>query len=126
VRWLVAGLLLGAGIGAAAVVLLARGDSVQTSAPAEEQGFAVLRSSLQPGMITLLARNDGEEPVRIAQVLVNDAYVDFHAQLLTVAPSHETQVMVHYPWLAGESYEIGLLTATGRIVEYELEDAGET
>ena len=42
------------------------------------------------------------------------------------APSRETRVDVGYPWVAGESYEIGLLISTGAIVEYELEDAGET
>jgi zinc transporter, ZIP family len=127
VRRLVTGLLVGAAIGAAAVALFARGDAVRTAAPAaEERGLAVQRSSVRPGLIVLFARNDGSDPVRIAQVMVNDAFVDFHAALLTVAPRRATQLSVHYPWVAGESYEIGLLTGTGSIVEYELEDAGET
>jgi zinc transporter, ZIP family len=120
------GLAAGLAIGAGAVAMLARGDTVQTSAPTEEQGLALQTSRLQPGVIVLLARNDGAEPVRIAQVLVNDAFVDFHTARPTVAPRREMEVAVHYPWIAGESYEIGLLTATGSIVEYELEDAGET
>jgi ZIP family zinc transporter len=127
VKRLLAGLVVGAAVGAVAVVLLARGDTVRTAAPAEEEaGLAVQRSTVHPGMIMLLARNDGEEAVRIAQVLVNDAYVDFQAQRLTVAPGRQTEVAVSYAWIAGESYEIGLLTATGAIVEYELEDAGAT
>jgi ZIP family zinc transporter len=126
VRRLVAGLLVGAAIGASAVALFARGDTGQTAAPTEERGLAVVRSSLHPGMIMLLARNDGAEPVRIAQVMVNDAFVDFRAARLTVAPRRQTEVAVDYPWVAGESYEIGLLTGTGAIVEHELEDAGVT
>ena len=126
-RRLLLALALGAAVGAVAVVLFARGDTVQTAAPAEEaEALAGERASLHPGMIMLLARNDGEEPVRIAQVMVNDAYVDFQAQLLTVAPNRQTELALNYPWVAGESYEIGLLTAGGAIVEYELEDAGET
>jgi ZIP family zinc transporter len=108
------------------VVAFARGDAVPTATPAEEAGMAVERSILHPGQIVLLARNHGAEPVRIAQVLVNDAFVDFRAQRLTVRPSRATRVEVGYPWIAGESYEIGLLTSTGAIVDYELEDAGAT
>jgi ZIP family zinc transporter len=127
VRRLLTGLLVGGAVGAVAVVLLWREDTVRTAAPAaEEPGLAVERSSLEAGAIVLFVRNDGEEPVRIAQALVNDSFVDFHAGRLTVAPGGQTSVMIHYPWVAGESYEIGLLTATGGIVEYELEDAGET
>jgi zinc transporter, ZIP family len=112
--------------GAAAAGWLWRGDSVRTSAESEEPGLAVQRSKLHPGMIMLFARNDGAEPVRLAQVLVNDAFVDFRARRLTVAPETRTEVDISYPWVEGESYEIGLLTEEGDIVEYELEDAGAT
>jgi zinc transporter, ZIP family len=124
VRRLLAALVVGAAVGVAAVAILWRDDTVRTAAPVEEPGLVVQRSSVEPGQIVLFARNDGAEPVRFAQALVNDAFVDFHAQRLTVAPGRETQVVVHYPWVAGESYEIGLLTTAGAIVAYELEDAG--
>jgi ZIP family zinc transporter len=127
VRRLLVGLVVGAAIGAGVVAMFARGDDARTPAPAaEEPGLTVQRSTLQRGRIVLFARNDGAEPVRIAQVMVNDAFVDFHAPRLTLAPRRQTEVTVHYPWVAGESYEIGLLTAAGAIVDYELEDAGET
>jgi zinc transporter, ZIP family len=127
VRRLVVGVVAGVAIGAGAVAILARGDTVHAPvASAEEPGLAVERSTLRAGQIVLLARNGGTEPVRIAQVMVNDAFVDFHAARVIVPPSRRTEIAVHYPWVAGESYEIGLLTATGAIVEYELEDAGET
>jgi hypothetical protein len=124
-RRLLAAVVVGAAVGAAAVAILWRDDTVQTAA-VEDPGLVVRRSSVAPGQIVLFARNDGREPVRFAQALVNDAFVDFHAQRLTVEPGEETQVVVHYPWVAGESYEVGLLTTTGAIVDYELEDAGET
>jgi len=118
---LLAGAVAAAGTGGWFV----RGDAVRTSAPAaEEPGLTVERSMVHPGMIMLFARNDGDEPVRIAQVLVNDAFVDFGAARLTVPPHGRTQVDLRYAWVAGESYELGLLTGSGAIVEYELEDAG--
>jgi ZIP family zinc transporter len=126
VRRLFLAVLVGAALGAVAVVLLWREDTMRTAEPTVEPGLAVQRSMLHPGMIMLFARNDGAEAVRIAQVLVNDAFVDFATRRLTVGPRRQTEVDVYYPWVEGESYEIGLLTATGAIVEYELEDAAAT
>jgi hypothetical protein len=126
VRRLLLGALAGVAIGAGATAMLARGDSAPSSGAVEEPAFAVQRSDLRPGLIVLFARNRGDEPVRIAQVLVNDAFVDFAAARRTVQGSRQTEIAVHYPWISGESYEIGLLTSSGTIVEYELEDAGES
>jgi zinc transporter, ZIP family len=124
-RLVLLALVVGAVGGAGLVFGFARGDTVRTAGPDGEPGLTVQRSTLQPGLILLFARNEGADPVRVAQVLVNDAFVDFHAVRLAVPPGGRTQLAVHYAWIAGESYEIGLLTATGAIVEYELEDAGE-
>ena len=125
-RRLLVVLAVGAALGAAVTAWLSRGDTVGTAAESAEPGLAVQRSMLHPGMIVLFARNDGSEAVRIAQVLVNDAFVDFSAQRLRIAPGLQTELDIRYPWVDGESYEIGLLTGTGAIVEYELEDAGAT
>src|ERR687894_1953648 len=43
--------------------------------PVEE--IAVERTVLEPGSIELTVRNDGPDPVQIAQAQVNDAYVTF-------------------------------------------------
>jgi zinc transporter, ZIP family len=126
VKRLVVGLIVGAAIAVGATAWFARGDAVRTADTTEEPGLSVQRSMLHPGMIMLFARNDAARAVRVAQVLVNDAFVNFHARRLIVAPQREAEVDVYYPWVEGESYEIGLLTASGSIVEYELEDAGET
>jgi zinc transporter, ZIP family len=117
--------VVGAGAGGMWIV---RGDGGATAAAptTETPGLTVERSMLHPGMIMLVARNDGAEAVTIAQVLVNDAYVGFGADRLTVPPGGGATVSVQYTWIAGESYEVGLLTADGQIVAYELEDAGET
>jgi hypothetical protein len=119
-------LVLVAAAAAAAAVWFWPGDTDRTAGESEAPGLAVQRSMLHPGMIMLFARNDGAEAVRLAQVLVNDAFVDFRARRLTVAPEAETELDISYPWVEGESYEIGLLTEEGDIVEYELEDAAAT
>jgi hypothetical protein len=71
----------------------------------------------------LSLRNGSSEPVRVAQVIVDDAFADFETPLATLPPGESTQVTIAYPWIAGESYEIGLMLSSGAIVEYELEDA---
>src|ERR671915_1740565 len=43
--------------------------------PVEE--LAVERTVLRPGEIELQVRNDGPDPVRVRQVIVNDAFADF-------------------------------------------------
>ena len=47
----------------------------RTGPPAEE--LAVERTKLVPGAIELTVRNDGPDPVSVAQVVVNDAYANF-------------------------------------------------
>ena len=44
--------------------------------PPVEQ-LAVERTVLRPGEIELTVRNDGPDPVRVAQVIVNDGFTDF-------------------------------------------------
>ena len=125
-RLLLVAFVAGAVTAAGLFLAFARSGTRPAAAPSEDAALTVQRSTLRPGSIVLLARNDGAEPVRLAQVMVDDAFVDFDAERLVVAPSRETKVTVHYPWIAGESYEIGLVTSTGAIVEYELETVGET
>jgi zinc transporter, ZIP family len=108
----------------ALVAVSGRVPGGSTAAPAEAEGLTVKRASLTAGRIVLVARNGGGDAVRLSQVIVNDAFVDFRADRLAVPPSRETRVAIDYPWIPGESYEIELLTSTGATAEYELEDAG--
>ena len=41
------------------------------------EAIAVERTRLEPGVIEMTVRNDGPDPVRIAQVIVNDAFASF-------------------------------------------------
>ena len=91
-----------------------------------EGELAVTQATLQPGAITLVARNGGEEAARVAQVIVNDAFVDFDASADTIPPGDVEAFVVPYHWITGESYEIRLLLSSGDTVDFELEDASAT
>jgi zinc transporter ZupT len=93
--------------------------------PVEE--VAVESTVLRPGRIELTLRNDGPDPVRVAQVAVNDAYAPF-----TTNAGNEidrlgaTTLDVTYPWIEGEAYEIFVLTSTGGTVDASIPVAAET
>ena len=97
----------------------------RTGPPVEE--LAVERTVLHPGEIELTVRNDGADPVEIAQVAVNDGYAPFTADDgRTIARLGSTAVTVAYPWIEGEAYTVSLLTSTGGTVEHEIPVAAET
>jgi zinc transporter, ZIP family len=85
--------------------------------------LAVTQTALQPGEITLVLRNRSDEAARVAQVIVNDAFVDFFASDRTITPGDVEAFVVPYHWIRGESYEIRLMTSTGSTVDSEIEDA---
>ena len=115
--------LFGVPLGAliAAVVILAVRPWDAAAGPAE---LSVERATLRPGAIVLVLANGSEEPARVAQVIVSDAYVDFTATRRTVRPDDAERITISYPWVQGESYDIELLLGSGEAVEYEVEDAG--
>ncbi|WP_344873692.1 metal transporter [Nonomuraea antimicrobica] len=86
--------------------------------PAEE--LTVERTVLGPGAIELVVRNQGQDPVAIAQVSVNDAFSDFSAEESELGRLRATTVRITYPWVEGEAYEIGLLTSTGGLISHEI------
>jgi ZIP family zinc transporter len=99
---------------------LARPWRDQSSAPGEME---VTRATFDPGRISLDVFNGSEEDARIAQVILNDAFVDFRASMAALAPGDAETITLAYPWVQGEAYDIELLTSTGRTVGYEVEEA---
>jgi zinc transporter ZupT len=97
----------------------------RTGPPVEE--VTVERTELRPGQIDVELRNDGPDPVRIAQVSVNDAYSPFSADNgLEIGRLGSTTLRIAYPWIEGEAYEINVLTSTGGTIEAEIPVATET
>jgi hypothetical protein len=85
--------------------------------------LGVEHATLTPGRIVLVLVNGSEDPARVAQVILNDAFVDFRASRPIVQPGDAERITVSYPWIQGEAYDIELLTSTGRTVGYEIEEA---
>jgi zinc transporter ZupT len=92
--------------------------------PAEE--LAVERTVLTPGVIALTVRNDGPDPVTIAQATVNDAFVQFDGAREPIGRLETATVRVHQPWVEGEAYEVALVTASGGTIAHEVPVAVET
>jgi zinc transporter, ZIP family len=116
--------LIAVAIGAFAL-LGGPGLGERSGPPVEE--VAVERTVLRPGEIELTLRNDGPDPVEVAQVAVNDAFAPF-----TAADGEEigrlgsTTLRIDYPWIEGEAYEIFVLTASGGTIDAEIPVAAET
>jgi zinc transporter ZupT len=110
---------------AAFALLGAPGLGERSGPPLEE--VSVESTVLRPGEIELTLRNDGPDPVEVAQVAVNDAYAPFVADGgREIGRLGSTTLDVSYPWIEGEAYEIFVLTASGGTIEAEVPVATET
>jgi hypothetical protein len=92
-----------------------------------QETLSAERTVLHPGSIEIHVRNDGADPIRVAQVSVDDAFVP----AASVAPAEIGRldsgiVRIPYDWQEGEAYEIGLLTSTGAAISLGIESATET
>jgi ZIP family zinc transporter len=94
-------LLLIAAAAATFAALGAPGLGDRVGPPAEE--LAVERTVLEPGAIELTLRNDGPDAVRIAQVVVNDAFVPFEASQEEVGRLGTTTITAEEPWIEGQA-----------------------
>lgn len=122
-------------LGLLPVVLLAAGVALFAALGApglgERRGppverLVVERTVLRPGEIELTVRNDGPDAVRVAQVIVNSAYVDFRADNEEIGRLEAAKLKINYPWVEGEAYEIALLTSIGGTIVHEIPVAAET
>lgn len=110
-------------LGALAVV---GGDTLpeRLGPPVEE--LAVERAELSPNRIDLVLRNTGPDPVTVAQVFVNDAYVDFRGPDGPIGRLATATLELTFPWQEGQPYLISLVTETGLVIEHEIPVAVET
>jgi ZIP family zinc transporter len=89
--------------------------------PVEE--LAVERTVLVPGAIKLTVRNDGPDPVAVAQVAVNDAFTSFQGAREPIGRLGSETLVIAQPWIEGESYEVSLLTSTGATITHAIDAA---
>lgn len=90
------------------------------------EAVAFERTILEPGRVELRVRNDGPDPVTIAQVLVDDAYWSFSMDDRTLGRLATGTIALDYPWDEGLPLTISLITSTGAVIEHEIEVATET
>lgn len=86
--------------------------------PIEE--LTVERTVLKPGLIELTVRNDGPDPVTVAQATVNDAFVQFDGPDGPIGRLRTATLTLREAWNEGESYEVALLTSTGATIAHEI------
>jgi hypothetical protein len=115
--------LIAAALGALA--LLGGPGLGERRGPPVEQ-LAVERTVLKPGLIELTVRNDGPDAVHVAQVQVNDSFVEFTGGERPVGHLGVTTLRIHQPWIEGEAYEVTLLTSSGGTITHEIPIAVET
>jgi zinc transporter ZupT len=122
--------LVGGALALIAAVLIALaiagGDSLpdRLGPPVEE--LAVERTDLTPGEIELSLRNTGPDAVQVAQIFVNDAYVDFTGADDPIGRLGSATITIDFPWLEGQPYLVSMVTSTGLVIEHQIDAAVET
>ncbi len=124
--WLLGAVLVAAIAAVLAGLALVGGDALpeRNGPPVEE--LAVERTVLEPGTVEVHLRNTGPDPVDVAQVFVNDAYVDFEKGAPEVGRLGTARLTLDYPWQEGTPLLISMLTSTGAVIEHEIPVAVET
>ena len=103
-------------------VVLAGCGGGSAAKPAADAGeLAVERVVLTPGTMGIVVRNDTDAAARLCQVAVDDGFVPFGGPELTVAAHRTARLEIPYPWIAGQGYDVKVLTSDGEPLEYELE-----
>ena len=121
-----------AGVAPLAVLAVAIALFVLLDAPgldrigAPQESLTVERTVLKPGEIQLHVRNDGPDPVRVRQVIVNDAFAQFTQTNDDIGRLGGSEIDVTYPWIEAQDYEVLLLTDTGVTIDHTITAATET
>ncbi len=104
------------------LALLAGPTLPDRNGPPVEQ-VAVERSVLTPGTVALTLRNTGPDPVQVAQVFVNDSYVDVTGGTRPIGRLSSETLRLDYPWQEGQPYLVSLVTSSGAVIEHEIDAA---
>jgi ZIP family zinc transporter len=121
-----------AGVAPLALLAVAIGLFVLLDAPGldrigvPQEKLSVERTVLKPGEIQLHVRNEGADPVRVRQVIVNDGFAAFAQSGDEISRLGGSEIDVDYPWIEGQDYEVILLTATGATIDHTITAATET
>src|SRR5919201_3759833 len=121
-----------AGVLPLAILAVAIGLFVLLDAPGldlivvPQEELSVERTVLKPNEIELHVRNEGADPVRVKQVVVNDGFAAFTQTEDEIARLGGSEIDVDSPWIECQDYEVMLLTETGATIDHEITAATET
>ncbi len=116
---LVCGALAAVTAGLVALALLG-GQSLPDRNGPPVEALSVERAVLLPGVIEVTVRNTGPDAVQVAQVFVNDAFVDVVGGVDPIDRLRTATVRLDYPWQDGQPYTVSLLTSTGVVIEHQI------
>ncbi len=124
--WALGAIPLALIVAALTALLTVGGDTLgeRLGPPVEE--IAVERTVLRPGEIELTVRNTGPDPVTVAQVFVNDSYVDYTTTGNKIGRSGTETFTLSYPWQQDSPYLTTLVSETGATTEHEIPVAVQT
>ncbi|MDP8908745.1 MAG: ZIP family metal transporter [Chloroflexota bacterium] len=113
-------------VAALAALLTVGGDTLgeRLGPPVEE--IAVERTVLRPGEIELTVRNTGPDAVTVAQMFVNDQYVDYETSGNQIGRNGTEMFTLDYPWQPDSPYLVTLVSETGATTEHEIPVAVQT
>jgi zinc transporter, ZIP family len=113
-----------------AVVLVALAALGSTSLPERTgppvEALTVERTLFEPGTIEVVVRNTGPDPVTVAQVVVNDVFVDFTGGGMPIERLRTDTLALRFPWISGQPYTVSMMTSTGLVIEHEIPAAVAT
>lgn len=85
------------------------------------ESLTVERTILDSSGIRILVRAGGSEPMKIAQVAVDDAYWTFTQDPPgPIARGSAVWVQIPYPWVIGEAHQVALVTNTGMVFAHKI------
>lgn len=117
--------LLGALI--AAIVWWDPARSLQSPGVPPVERITFQRVVLNESGFTVTVLNDGPDPVTIAQIQVDEAYWSFESDRdKQLRHLERATLKIPYPWVAGESHTIRLLSSTGTAFDRTIPVAVET
>ena len=108
-------------------LFLTTGGGIQLTSPVPVEALSVEHTILSSGNIDITVRNSGPKPVRIAQVIINDAVWPFTISSSQGIPRLQTAtVHLDYTWIYGEAYHIRLFTTNAIPFTVDIPVAFET
>jgi zinc transporter ZupT len=108
--------------------LVITGGGLQDLAGPPVEQVAIQQVTLpEPGVIRLVAVNDGPQPVTIPQVMVDEAYWSFDVEPSGTIPRlGQAEFTIYYPWVEEEAHEVVLVTSLGATFAAEVPVAVKT